>query len=89
MTRHPLPAPRPYHPAHVADNPTTVAAKTLLPEWVRWHGEQAGLPEHLIGLFLAAGRLLVGARSSARNQIPLVTRRLATVVRPAADPVTL
>jgi hypothetical protein len=30
------------------DDPITVTAKALLPVWVRWHGEQAALPEHLI-----------------------------------------
>jgi hypothetical protein len=30
------------------DDPVTVAAKALLPVWVRWNGEQAGLPEHLV-----------------------------------------
>jgi len=41
----------------IPDNPITVAAKALLPEWVRWHGEQAGLPEHLVdrGVAVAAG----------------------------------
>jgi hypothetical protein len=41
----------------IPDDPVTVAAKALLPEWVRWHGEQAGLPEHLIdrGVAVAAG----------------------------------
>jgi hypothetical protein len=39
------------------DDPITVAAKALLPEWVRWHGEQAGLSEHLLdrGVTVAAG----------------------------------
>jgi hypothetical protein len=32
----------------IPDDPITIAAKALLPEWVRWHGEQAGLPEDLI-----------------------------------------
>ncbi len=32
----------------IPDDPITITAKALLPEWVRWHGEQAGLPEHLI-----------------------------------------
>jgi hypothetical protein len=36
------------------DHPVTVAAKALLPEWVRWNGEQAGLPEHFIGRAVAA-----------------------------------
>jgi hypothetical protein len=36
------------------DHPVTVAAKALLPEWVRWNGEQAGLPEHLISRAVAA-----------------------------------
>jgi hypothetical protein len=41
----------------IPDDPITVAAKALLPEWVRWHGEQAGLPEHLVdrGVAVAAG----------------------------------
>jgi hypothetical protein len=29
------------------EDPVTAAAKALLPEWVRWNGEQAGLPEYL------------------------------------------
>lgn len=29
------------------DDPVTTAVKALLPDWVRWNGEQAGLPEHL------------------------------------------
>lgn len=32
----------------IPDHPITIAAKELLPEWVRWHGEQAGLSEHLV-----------------------------------------
>lgn len=32
----------------IPDHPVTVGAKALLPEWVRWNGEQAGLPEELI-----------------------------------------
>jgi hypothetical protein len=41
----------------IPDDPITVAAKALLPEWVRWHGEQAGLSEYLIdrGVAVAAG----------------------------------
>jgi hypothetical protein len=41
----------------IPDDPITVAAKALLPEWVRWHGEQAGLPEHLVdrGVAVASG----------------------------------
>ena len=41
----------------IPDDPITVAVKALLPEWVRWHGEQAGLPEHLVdrGVAVAAG----------------------------------
>jgi hypothetical protein len=30
------------------DHPITVAAKSLFPEWIRWHGAQTGLPTHLI-----------------------------------------
>lgn len=37
----------------IPDDPTTVAVKALLPDWVRWHGEVSGLPEHLISRALA------------------------------------
>ena len=30
------------------EEPATVAAYELLPEWVRWNGEQAGVPGPLI-----------------------------------------
>ena len=30
------------------EEPATVAAYKLLPEWVRWNGEQAGVPGPLI-----------------------------------------
>lgn len=36
------------------DHPVTVAAKALLPEWVRWNCEQAGLPQHFISRAIAA-----------------------------------
>lgn len=36
------------------DHPVTVAAKALLPEWVRWNGEQAGLPPDFISRAVAA-----------------------------------
>lgn len=41
----------------IPEAPVTVGAKTLLPDWVRWNGEQAGLPEELIGraVTVAAG----------------------------------
>ncbi|MDQ3988676.1 MAG: hypothetical protein M3291_05685 [Actinomycetota bacterium] len=47
----------------VPDDPITIAVKALLPEWVRWHGEQAGLSEHLVdrGVAVAAG----GARAAS------------------------
>jgi hypothetical protein len=40
------------------DEPTTQAAYELLPEWVRWNGEQAGVPGHLIerSVTVAEGR---------------------------------
>ncbi|HUK73558.1 MAG TPA: hypothetical protein VLW50_33240 [Streptosporangiaceae bacterium] len=38
----------------IPDNPVTVGAKTLLPEWVRWNGEQSGLPGHLTERAVAA-----------------------------------
>jgi hypothetical protein len=41
----------------IPDDPITIVAKALLPKWVRWHGEQAGLPPHLIdrGIAVATG----------------------------------
>jgi hypothetical protein len=30
------------------DDPVTIAARALLPDWVRWNGEQAGVPAPLI-----------------------------------------
>jgi hypothetical protein len=43
----------------IPDDPITIAAKALLPEWVRWHGEQASLPPHLIdrAIAVATGRV--------------------------------
>ncbi len=38
----------------IPEHPVTVAAKALLPDWVRWNGEQVGLPEHLINRAVAA-----------------------------------
>lgn len=38
----------------IPGHPVTAAAKALLPEWVRWNGEQAGLAEHLIDRAAAA-----------------------------------
>jgi hypothetical protein len=38
----------------IPDHPVTVAAKALLPEWVRWNGEQAGLSERFISRAVAA-----------------------------------
>jgi hypothetical protein len=38
----------------IPDHPVTVAAKTLLPPWVRWNGEEAGLPEHFLNRAVAA-----------------------------------
>ncbi|WP_324273321.1 hypothetical protein [Blastococcus brunescens] len=36
------------------EHPVTVAVKTLLPTWVRWNGEQAGLPVHFLERAVAA-----------------------------------
>jgi hypothetical protein len=43
----------------IPDDPITIAAKALLPEWVRWHGEQASLPTHLIdrGIAVTTGEV--------------------------------
>ncbi len=35
------------------DDPVVTGAKVLLPEWVRWHGEESGLPENFIGQSVA------------------------------------
>jgi hypothetical protein len=37
----------------IDDDPVTVGAKALLPEWARWHAEQSGLPQHLIDRTIA------------------------------------
>ncbi len=37
----------------IPEDPVTVGAKALLPEWVRWNGEQADLPEDLINRAVA------------------------------------
>jgi hypothetical protein len=44
----------------IPDHPVTVGAKALLPEWVRWNGEQSGLPGHLIARAVGAAE---GSRS--------------------------
>ena len=36
------------------DDPVTDAALALLPEWVRWNGEQAGVPAPLIDRAVSA-----------------------------------
>jgi hypothetical protein len=38
------------------DHPVTLAVRTLLPEWVRWHAEQAALPEDLAAQAVAAAK---------------------------------
>jgi hypothetical protein len=63
----------------ISDDPIIVGAKALLPEWVRWHGEQAGLPEHLVtvgSLSLQAASLVslsistdTGRTSATRSSI--------------------
>ncbi|MCW2938060.1 MAG: hypothetical protein JWN00_1045 [Actinomycetia bacterium] len=47
----------------IPDHPITIAMKTTMPEWVRWHGEQAGLPDQLIDHTVAAAT--GGPRTSA------------------------
>ncbi len=32
----------------IPDDPVTIAAKALLPDWIRWNGEQDHLPTHLL-----------------------------------------
>ena len=39
----------------IPDDPSIIAAKAVLPEWVRWHGEQAGLTEHFVNRAVAVG----------------------------------
>jgi hypothetical protein len=36
------------------DDPVTVQVLAVLPEWVRWHGEQSGVPAHLLDIAVAA-----------------------------------
>ncbi len=53
----------------IAEDPVTVGAKALLPEWVRWNGEQAGLPEDLINraVAVAAGGPWPGTDGCGRD----------------------
>jgi hypothetical protein len=37
----------------IPEHPTTIAAKALFPEWVRWHAEEAELSQHFIDRALA------------------------------------
>ena len=37
----------------IPDDPITVGVQELMPEWVRFHGEQSGLPETLIAPAIA------------------------------------
>lgn len=50
----------------IPDDPITVAVKALLPEWVRWHGEQAGLSAHLVdrAVAVAAGGVRAASEPS-------------------------
>lgn len=32
----------------IPDHPITISVTSLLPDWVRWNGEQAGLAAHLL-----------------------------------------
>jgi hypothetical protein len=32
----------------IPDDPVTIGVKTLLPDWVRWNGEQDNLPARLL-----------------------------------------
>jgi hypothetical protein len=36
------------------EDPVTNEALVLLPEWVRWHGEESGVPAHLLDLAVTA-----------------------------------
>jgi hypothetical protein len=40
----------------VPDDPITLGVKSLLPDWVTWLAERAGLPEHLRAHVYAATR---------------------------------
>ena len=50
----------------IPDNPITIAARALLPEWLRWHSEQAGLPMHLIDRGVAVTTIASGRHRTAR-----------------------
>lgn len=38
----------------IQENPTTISVKALLPEWARWLGERAELPQHLVDRVVVA-----------------------------------
>ncbi|HXL90069.1 MAG TPA: hypothetical protein VN969_14045 [Streptosporangiaceae bacterium] len=38
------------------DDPVTAQVLAVLPEWVRWHGEQSGLPAHLLDIAVKAAQ---------------------------------
>jgi len=40
------------------DDPVTEMVLTLLPEWIRWNGEQAEVPAHLIERAAAAASVV-------------------------------
>ncbi|MGH3900828.1 MAG: hypothetical protein ACRDTA_21810 [Pseudonocardiaceae bacterium] len=61
----------------IPDDPITVAVKALLPEWVRWHSEQAGLSEHLVDRGVAAA-----AAGSARTAPDCAGHRVALSRQP-------
>jgi hypothetical protein len=50
----------------IEDASAATAAKALLPQWVRWHGEQAGLPEPLIARAVA----VAGGEARAASDCP-------------------
>jgi hypothetical protein len=50
------------------DDPVTDAARALLPEWVRWNGEQAGVPAPLIDHAVSAAS---GGQAAAAPPAPL------------------
>ena len=51
------------------DDPVTSAVLTLLPEWVRWNGEQAGVPAPLIERAVSAASREIRRRERIGNAV--------------------
>ena len=55
------------------DDPVITSAKVLLPEWVRWHGEESSLPKNFIdrSVAVASGQRRLSAGSATETAPPV------------------